>query len=157
MLLRLALGAALLAGAAAGSSAVAETAPAVRVLNVQLPVDDLESVSRFYQDTVGMKEVLRLGSPTNEVVLGFGASVAEAQANRGARVQLIKYAAPPVIYDHSNMVLEVPDVAGLVVRITARGGSIVRAPREATISGRKHMLALVKDPAGNIFELISPP
>ena len=149
---------ALLALASGAAPVALAQAPAatVRVRNVQLPAEDLEAVSRFYQDTLGMREVRRLGTPTREVVLGFGATPEAAAADTSARIQLIKYATPPVAYDHSNMALDVPDTAALVPKMVARGGTVVRPPREATISGRLYVLALLKDPAGNIFELVSP-
>ena len=50
------------------------------VMAVRLGADDVVALARFYDAAFGLKEIDRVGNPATEIIMRFGATVAEAKA-----------------------------------------------------------------------------
>jgi predicted enzyme related to lactoylglutathione lyase len=131
-------------------------APPLGVRDVRLGASDPARVAAFYQAVFGMSEVQRYERPGSlEIILGFGKTVEQARADPSAKIIVITPPAGAVIGGVSPLVLNVPDIEGAVVRVTANGGAIERAPARSATSG--NTIAMIRDPAGNRVELIKEP
>ena len=52
----------------------------VTVMAVRLGASDVVALAKFYDAAFGLKEIDRVGNPATEIIMRFGATVAEAKA-----------------------------------------------------------------------------
>ena len=50
------------------------------VMAVRLGATDVVALAKFYDAALGLKEIDRVGNPATEIIMRFGATVAEAKA-----------------------------------------------------------------------------
>lgn len=116
--------------------------------------EDVEGAAEFYKAAFGMHEVDRLrfpdGSP--EIILNFGATLEEAQANTDAHLAIMPRAANDTDDPVPPLMLNVTDIEATVQAVRDAGGVVYREPMQFGASGAA--LAFVQDPAGNRIELI---
>jgi len=151
MRIRTVMAAAVMAAAvAAGAGFAAE--PVVGVRSVRVGAVDVPKTAAFYQAVFGYKEVGRNERPgLAEIILNVGATVEEAKASRATKIVIINQAADakaPV----SNIVLRCTEIATIVARAKANGGTIEREPTKSATSTA--VIAFIVDPAGNRIEVI---
>jgi catechol 2,3-dioxygenase-like lactoylglutathione lyase family enzyme len=134
----------------------------VRFHHVSLSVADLDAQQSWYQRVLGLTDVIEQFSvpepPVRTVVL---------RSPGGVRVELIERAgsARKEVYSdpldtlrgqgYRHWAVEVADLDGAFEAITGNGGQPVWPPADAVEPGAR--FAYVKDPEGNLIELIQPP
>ena len=87
------------------------TAPVpVRYFLLILAVGDLARAKRFYDAAFGLKEIDRVGNPPTEIIMRFGATVAEAKA--GASPEFLVQRREGVVNDPMHhAIFRVSDIA----------------------------------------------
>jgi predicted enzyme related to lactoylglutathione lyase len=149
----------------AGALALAAVSPAsaqstFRLRSVKVPaenVQEVEKLGKFYQTVTGFKSVRRVERPDFlEIILGPGATVEAAMASpMNTRIVLISRNDVPRETDPlSRVVLEVSDMNAAIKAWTDHGGKVTRAAQKSSASTAT--VAFVRDPQGNLVELIQP-
>jgi len=136
---------------------LATTATAEVSLNsARVGAKDVAALGQFYEAAFGLKEVNRLTLGTGiEIFLNFGATVEAAKANDRPPVVIMPAEPLPTPDPVAHLIFNVTDIAATTAAVTTAAGSVTVAPRAFGNSGL--MIAFVKDPAGNLIELIQPP
>jgi catechol 2,3-dioxygenase-like lactoylglutathione lyase family enzyme len=134
----------------------------VRFHHVSLSVADLAAQQRWYAEALGFTEVIEQFELPEPPV-----RTAVLQAAGGVRVELIERAGSArreVFGDpldtvlgqgYGHWALEVDDLDGAFSQLTGRGAEAVWPPADAVAPGAR--FAYIKDPEGNLIELIQPP
>jgi len=134
----------------------------VRFHHVSLSVADLSAQRRWYAEALGFTEVIEQFELPEPPV-----RTAVLQAAGGVRVELIERAGSArgeALGDpldttrrqgYGHWALEVDDLDAAYARLTGGGAEAVWPPAEAVTPGAR--FAYVKDPEGNLIELIQPP
>ncbi|HTW03968.1 MAG TPA: VOC family protein [Streptosporangiaceae bacterium] len=134
----------------------------VRFHHVSVSVADLDAQQAWYQQVLGFTEVIEQFSvpepPVRTVVL---------RSASGVRIELIERAGSrrAEVYGdpldtlrgqgYGHWAVEVSDLDGAFAAVTENGGRAVWPPADAVQPGAR--FAYVKDPEGNLIELIQPP
>jgi predicted enzyme related to lactoylglutathione lyase len=113
---------------------------------------DAPAVAQFYENALGMHEVLKRGQ---EIMLNFGATDAAAKANKGAMLIVTKRMSDDVMDPTGHLLFTVADIAATVKAIKANGGMVRGEPRFIKQSG--DTIGFATDPAGNQMELLQLP
>lgn len=126
-------------------------------IDVGIVVTDLERALSFYRDRVGLVVVAELSTS----LIGKGRMV---QLQHGtSRIKLIELAAAPLVAVPSDIAaalgyryitLLIADVVGMIAKLTASGVTVV-IPVTQLDNGA--MIAMVKDPDGNVVEFVQEP
>src|SRR5690606_30075287 len=99
-----------------------------------------------YSAAFGMKEVQRIEIPgAPEIMLNFGSSVADAQANPNGDVVIYPRESDDVDDPIAHIVFDVSDAGQVAADVEAAGGTILRAPFEYGDTGI--IITMVADPA----------
>jgi len=129
--------------------------------HVGLSVPDLDRAQRFYEEGLGMKEQSRFEIP------GPGIRGAILATDGGACIELLEragskraatFADPPeaiLSEGYGHWALGVDDIDAACERLVAAGAQVVWEPRDAPQPGAR--MAFLRDPDGNLIELIRPP
>jgi catechol 2,3-dioxygenase-like lactoylglutathione lyase family enzyme len=135
---------------------------AIRFHHVSLSVGDLAAQRRWYAEALGFTEVIEefeLADPPVRTALLRSAG--------GVRVELIERAGSARIHvfgdaldtvraqGYGHWALEVDDLDAAFAQLTGHGAAAVSPPAAAVQPGAK--FAYVKDPEGNLIELVQPP
>jgi predicted enzyme related to lactoylglutathione lyase len=130
--------------------------PVITLNGVRVAAVDTEALAEFYRDAFGMVEVQRIAIPgAPEIMLNFGATVEEAQANTNGDVVIYPRESDDVEDPIAHIVFDVSDAAQVAADVETFGGTILRAPFEYGDTGI--IITMVADPAGNQIELIQWP
>src|SRR6516162_7263581 len=62
----------------------------VEVLAVRLGAKDVVALAKFYDAAFGLKEIDRVGQPPTEIIMRYGATVAEAKGGASPEFLLLK-------------------------------------------------------------------
>ncbi len=117
---------------------------------------DVAAAARFYEAAFGLQEVNRLEFPGQlEIMLNFGASVADAKANPNAQVVIMHRESNDLKDPVPHLILNVSDINATAAAVKAAGGTLAGEPREFGKTGM--MIGFAVDPAGNRIELIQRP
>ncbi|MDG4803121.1 VOC family protein [Micromonospora sp. WMMD980] len=119
---------------------------------VNLYTTDIEAGIRFYRDLLGFTETFRTpseGVPEHvELRLGgFTVGLGTVEAARRAHGVTAEPGRPAMA-----LVIWTPDVDAAFARLTAAGVPTVQAPHD---SGNANRNALLRDPDGNLVEIVS--
>lgn len=140
---------------ALGCAAVSHAEPVVGVRSVRVgaAAADVPKTAAFYQAVFGFKEIQRVERPDLvEIIMNLGATVEEAKAARTPKIVVVS-APPGTPRDPvSHIVLRCTEIATLVTRARANGGTIEREPTKSATSGAT--VAFFVDPSGNRIEVI---
>jgi catechol 2,3-dioxygenase-like lactoylglutathione lyase family enzyme len=132
------------------------------VHHTSLSVADLDSQRAWYQRALGLREVVeefRLDEPAVRTVV--------LQSNSGVRLELIERAGASRARAYADALdaastlgfghwaVSVRDLDTAFTTIVSAGGLAVWPPADAVQPGAR--FAYVKDPEGNLIELIQPP
>src|SRR5262245_52717657 len=97
----------------------------VTVMAVRLGASDVVALAKFYDAAFGLKEIDRVGSPATEIIMRFGATVAEAKAGVSPEflVQKREGAANDPMH---HAIFPVSDIAATVAAAKAAGAKVDR-------------------------------
>lgn len=133
-------------------------APAeVTVMAVRLGATDVAALAKFYESAFGLKEIDRVGDPATEIIMRYGATVAEAKAGSSPEFLVQKREAGAGKDPMHHAIFRVSDMAATVAAAKAAGakmeGEVVTVP----IGGSPIKIAMLVDPDGNALELMELP
>jgi predicted enzyme related to lactoylglutathione lyase len=131
---------------------VTEARADVTVLAVRLGATDVAALARFYDAAFGLKEIDRVGNPATEIIMRFGATVAEAKA--GASPEFLVQKREGVANDPMH---RVSDIAATVAAAKAAGATIDRDVSTVSVGGAPIKIAMLVDPQGNALEIMELP
>jgi catechol 2,3-dioxygenase-like lactoylglutathione lyase family enzyme len=140
------------------------SAPTLRIRfhHVSLSVADLAAQQRWYREALGFTEVIEQFEVPEPAI-----RTAVLQADSGVRIELIERsgsARNEIFGDpmdtlrgqgYGHWALEVEDLDAAYPRLTGLGAQPIWPPADAVEPGAR--FAYVKDPEGNLIELIQPP
>ena len=149
--------------------------PSVTIGAASIGAVDVEQNARFYEAVFGFQEIRRIDARPQflEIVLKPGADVAAARVGAGPALILISHPASATAdlpglqgWARAHLLLVVPEMAPVLARATAQGGSVAIAPSVAKGSlesevqahpggAGTHVDAMIEDPAGNFVELLA--
>ncbi|HUN36383.1 MAG TPA: VOC family protein [Trebonia sp.] len=134
----------------------------VRFHHVSLSVADLDAQQSWYQRVLGFADVIEQFSlpepPVRTVVLRSAAGLRLELIERTGSARTEEYGDPLDTLrgqGYGHWAVEVADLDGAFTTITSHGGQPVWPPADAVEPGAR--FAYVKDPEGNLIELIQPP
>jgi predicted enzyme related to lactoylglutathione lyase len=128
----------------------------VTVMAVRLGASDVVALARFYDRAFGLKEIDRVGQPVTEIIMRFGATVAEAKA--GASPEFLIQKREGVAKDPMHhAILRVSDIVATVAAAKAAGATVDRDVATVSIGGAPIKIAMLVDPQGNALEIMELP
>src|SRR6476659_2574036 len=126
------------------------------VMAVRLGASDVVALAKFYDAAFGVKEIDRVGSPATEIIMRFGATVAEAKAGASPEFLVAKReGAATDTMQHA--IFRVSDIAATVAAAKAAGATVNRDVSTVTIGGTPIKIAMLADPQGNALEIMELP
>jgi predicted enzyme related to lactoylglutathione lyase len=132
-------------------------APAdVTVLAVRLGAKDVVALAKFYEAAFGLKEIDRVGQPTTEIIMRYGATVAAAKAGSSPEFLLTRResaATDPM----PHAVFHVSDLAATVTAAKNAGATLKGDMTSVRIGSMPVKIAMLVDPDGNVLELMELP
>lgn len=129
----------------------------VTVLAVRLGATDVVTLAKFYQTAFGLQEIDRVGDPATEIIMRYGATVAEAKAGTSPEFLLQKREANAGKDSMHHAIFRVADLAATVAAAKAAGAKMDGDIVTATIGGAPIKIAMIVDPDGNALELMELP
>ena len=128
----------------------------VAVMAVRLGASDVAALAKFYDTAFGLKEIDRVGNPATEIIMRFGATVAEAKAGDSPEflVQKREGAANDPMH---HAIFRVSDIAATVAAAKAAGAKVDRDVATVSIGGAPIKIAMLVDPQGNPLEIMELP
>jgi predicted enzyme related to lactoylglutathione lyase len=129
----------------------------VTVMEVRLGADDVVALAKFYEAAFGFKVIDRVGDPAAEIIMRYGATVAEAKAGTSPEFLLQTREAGAGKDSMQHAIFRVSDIAATVAAAKAAGatmdGDVVTFP----IGGTPIKIAMLVDPDGNALEIMELP
>jgi predicted enzyme related to lactoylglutathione lyase len=129
----------------------------VTVMAVRLGANDVVALAKFYETAFGLKEIDRVGQPATEIIMRYGATVAEAKAGTSPEFLVQKREGGGAKDPMHHAIFRVSDMAATVAAAKAAGatmeGDVVTVP----IGGTPIKIAMLVDPDGNALELMELP
>ena len=129
----------------------------VSVMAVRLGANDVVTLAKFYEAAFGLKEIDRGGTPTTEIIMRYGATVAEAKAGASPEFLLLKREGTAAKDPMHHAILRVSDIKASVAAAKAAGATVDRDVMTAPIGGTPIKIAMLVDPDGNALELMELP
>lgn len=129
----------------------------VTVMAVRLGANDVVALAKFYEAAFGLKEIDRVGKPPTEIIMRYGATVAEAKAGASPEFLLLKREATAAKDPMHHAILRVSDIKAAVAAAKAAGATVDRDVMTAPIGGTPIKIAMLVDPDGNALELMELP
>jgi catechol 2,3-dioxygenase-like lactoylglutathione lyase family enzyme len=144
-----------------------------RIDHVNIVVDDLEAMTAFYRDVLGMhvaKEVT-IGGPWIQAVTGLQtveADVVYLEADSGAGLELILYRTPEGIRPSGlgdpntkglrHIAFRVADLEAVVASLRTEGADLLSDVQKVPASqvdfaGQQKRIVYCRDPEGNLLEV----
>ena len=145
-----------LVGIAAAAYAIPAQAE-VTVMAVRLGASDVIKLAKFYEAAFGLKEIDRVGNPATEIIMRYGATVAEAKAGASPEFLVQKREATASKDPIHHAILRVSDIRIAVAAAKAAGATVERDVMTAPIGGTPIKIAMLIDPDGNAIELMELP
>jgi predicted enzyme related to lactoylglutathione lyase len=128
----------------------------IHVRAIRVLASNPEALATFYEKAFGMSETRRAANSATfkEIVINSGATTELAQKAPGATIVITTRPADSPATNNASLpslILNVPDIQKAVDSVKANGGTVTRTP---TKSGADLMYSFVKDPDGNLVELV---
>jgi len=140
------------------TAALVMTAQAeVTVMAVRLGADDVVSLAKFYETAFGLKEIDRVGTPATEIIMRYGATVAEAKAGSSPEFLVQKREGGAAKSSMHHAIFRVSDMAATVAAAKAAGAKMEADVVTVPIGGAPIKIAMLVDPQGNALELMELP
>ena len=103
-----------------------------------------------------MKEIDRVVNPATEIIMRFGATVAEAKA--GTSPEFLVQKREGIANDPMHhAIFRVSDIAATVAAAKAAGAKVDRDVATVKIGGAPIKIAMLVDPQGNALEIMELP
>ena len=135
---------------------VIEARAEVTVMAVRLGASDVAALAKFYDAAFGLKEIDRVGKPATEIIMRFGATVAEAKAGASPEFLVQKRESDAKDPMH-HAIFRVSDIAATVAAAKAAGAKVDRDVSTVSIGGSPIKIAMLVDPQGNALEIMELP
>ena len=103
-----------------------------------------------------MKEIDRVGTTATEIIMRFGATVADAK-KRASPEFLVQKREAVVNDPMHHAILRVSNIAATVAAAKAAGARVDRDVSTVTIGGAPIKIAMLVDPQGNAIEIMELP
>ena len=129
----------------------------VTVMAVRLGASDVVKLAKFYEAAFGLKEIDRVGNPTTEIIMRYGATVAEAKKGASPEFLLLKRDGAAAKDPMHHAIFRVSDIKASVAAAKAAGAKVDRDVMTAPIGGTPIKIAMLTDPDGNALELMELP
>lgn len=129
----------------------------VTVIAVRLGATDVAALAKFYDTVFGLKEIDRVGQPPHEIIMRYGASVAEAKAGTSPEFLLVQRDAKAASDTIPHAVFRVSDIGTTVTAAKNAGATVKNAVTSAQIGKMPLKFAMLTDPDGNVLELMELP
>jgi predicted enzyme related to lactoylglutathione lyase len=129
----------------------------VTVMAVRLGADDVAALATFYESAFGLKEIDRVGSPVTEIIMRYGATVAEAKAGASPEFLVQKRATGAARDPMQHAIFRVTDMTATLSAAKAAGATLEGDVVTVPIGGEPIKVAMLVDPAGNAIELMELP
>jgi predicted enzyme related to lactoylglutathione lyase len=133
-----------------------DTRAEVTVMAVRLGASDVAALAKFYDAAFGLKEIDRVGNPATEIIMRFGATVAEAKAGASPEFLVQKRDSDAKDSMH-HAIFRVSDIAATVAAAKAAGARVDRDVSTVSIGGSPIKIAMLVDPQGNALEIMELP
>src|SRR6476659_7357030 len=91
----------------------------VTVLAGRLGANDVVALAKFYDAAFGLKEIDRVGNPATEIIMRYGATVAEAKSGASPEFLLLKREATAAKDPMHHAILRVSDIKASVAAAKA--------------------------------------
>ena len=128
----------------------------VTVMAVRLQAKDVVALAKFYDAAFGLKQIDQVGNPPTEIIMRFGATVAEAKA--GTSPEFLVQKREGVTKDPMHhAIFRVSDIAATVAAAKAAGATVDRDVATVSIGGAPIKIAMLVDPQGNALEIMELP
>jgi predicted enzyme related to lactoylglutathione lyase len=129
----------------------------VSVMAVRLGATDVATLAKFYETAFGLKEIDRVGMPATEIIMRYGATVAEAKAGTSPEFLVQKREGATAKDPMHHAIFRVSDIAGTVAAAKAAGAHVDSEPATVQIGGSPIKIAMLTDPDGNALEIMELP
>lgn len=129
----------------------------VTVMAVRLGANDVVALAKFYETAFGLKEIDRVGNPATEIIMRYGATVAEAKAGSSPEFLVQKRPAGDGKNTMHNAIFRVSDIAATVAAAKAAGAKVDSDVATVQIGGAPIKIAMLVDPDGNAIEIMELP
>ena len=129
----------------------------VTVMAVRLGASDVVALAKFYETAFGLKEIDRVGNPATEIIMRYGASVAEAKAGSSPEFLVQQRPAGESAGSMHHAIFRVSDIAATVAAAKAAGAKVEADTVTVPIGGTPIKIAMLVDPQGNALELMELP
>jgi predicted enzyme related to lactoylglutathione lyase len=129
----------------------------VTVMAVRLGATDVVALAKFYEAAFGLKEIDRVGNPATEIIMRYGATVADAKAGASPEFLVQKREGTAAKDPIHHAILRVSDIVASVAAAKAAGAKVERDVMTAPIGGTPIKIAMLVDPDGNALELMELP
>ena len=128
----------------------------VTVMAVRLGASDVIALAKFYDAAFGLKEIDCVRNPATEIIMRFGATVADAKA--GSSPEFLVQKREGVAKDPMHhAIFRVSDIAATVAAAKAAGAKVERDVATVSIGGAPIKIAMLLDPQGNALEIMELP
>ena len=128
----------------------------VTVMAVRLGASDVAALAKFYDAAFGLKEIDRVGTPATEIIMRFGATVADAKKGSSPEFLVQKRESDAKDPMH-HAIFRVSDIAATVAAAKAAGAKVDRDVATVSIGGAPIKIAMLVDPQGNALEIMELP
>jgi predicted enzyme related to lactoylglutathione lyase len=129
----------------------------VTVMAVRLGANDVVALAKFYETAFGLKEIDRVGEPATEIIMRYGATVAEAKAGTSPEFLVQKREAGGAKDPMHHAIFRVSDIAATVAAAKAAGATLEADVVTVPIGGAPIKIAMLVDPDGNALEIMELP
>jgi predicted enzyme related to lactoylglutathione lyase len=129
----------------------------VTVMAVRLGANDVVALAKFYETAFGLKEIDRVGEPATEIIMRYGATVAEAKAGTSPEFLVQKREAGGAKDPIHHAIFRVSDIAATVAAAKAAGATLEADVVTVPIGGAPIKIAMLVDPDGNALEIMELP
>jgi predicted enzyme related to lactoylglutathione lyase len=129
----------------------------VTVMGVRLGANDVVALAKFYETAFGLKEIDRVGNPATEIIMRYGATVADAKAGTSPEFLVQKRESAAAKDPLHHAIFRVSDIAATVAAAKAAGATVDGDVVTVPIGGAPIKIAMIVDPDGNALELMELP
>lgn len=130
------------------------------LLGGRVGAENPEILAAFYKTVFGVYEVDRFTFQDGsvEVMLNFGDNQEDAKNNDDAEIVLMPRVSNDIDDEIPHLIFNVDDIHATMADVQASGGSLQSEEPTSIPAGQDTiMIAIVRDPANNLIELIQQP
>ena len=126
----------------------------VSVLAVRLSATDVPALAKFYDAAFGLKQIDQVGNPATEIIMRYGATVADAKNGSSPEFLVAEREAGAGKDMMAHAIFHVSDLAATVAAAKAAGATLQGDMGTTNIGGMSVKIATMVDPQGNVLEIM---